>query len=236
MTSDNVQDNKLQILGKLTASLIHEIRNPLSAIKLNLDYLKMIENELPGEAVESVDYSLDALTRIQYLVDNVLTFSRKNITGTNSSSLNEITKDAISIMKYEAERKKVRMDFDLDGTLPGGKLDKSRILQVFLNLITNAIESCTSGGNIFIKTYKQLPDTVIWEITDTGVGICDDDKVKIFNDFYTSKEKGTGLGLSVCKMILNEYDADIDFESTVGKGTKFIIKFKSTLLQSNNEV
>jgi signal transduction histidine kinase len=83
---------------------------------------------------------------------------------------------------------------------------------------------------------KKLPDFFIWEITDTGSGICEEDKAKIFNDFYTSKEKGTGLGLSVCKMILQEYNAEIDFESTLGKGTKFILKFNSNLLQSSHEV
>ena len=236
MTSENAQENKLQILGKLTASLIHEIRNPLSAIKLNLDYLKMIENELPTEASESVKFSLDALSRIQYLVDNILSFTRKNFNGVNLCSINEITQNAISIMKYEAERKNVKIEFEPDETIAKAEFDKSRLLQVFLNLITNAIESCINGGNIFIKTYKKLPDSFIWEITDTGVGICEEDKVKIFNDFYTSKEKGTGLGLSVCKMILQEYNAEIDFESTLGKGTKFILKFNSNLLQSNHEV
>jgi len=75
---DAVQDDKLKLLGKLSASLVHDLRNPLSAVKLNLDYLKMIENELPNEAVESVDVCLDALTRIQYLIDDILTFTRKN--------------------------------------------------------------------------------------------------------------------------------------------------------------
>jgi signal transduction histidine kinase len=236
MTSENAQENKLQILGKLTASLIHEIRNPLSAIKLNLDYLKMIENELPTEAIESVEFSLDALSRIQYLVDNVLSFSRKSLNGVKQCSINEITRNAISIMKYEAERKNVKIEFEPDETIAKSEFDKSRLLQVFLNLITNAIESCINGGYILIKTYKKLPDFFIWEITDTGSGICEEDKAKIFNDFYTSKEKGTGLGLSVCKMILQEYNAEIDFESTLGKGTKFILKFNSNLLQSSHEV
>ncbi|MHB8338948.1 MAG: histidine kinase dimerization/phospho-acceptor domain-containing protein, partial [Ignavibacteriaceae bacterium] len=73
---DSIQDNKLQILGKLTASLLHEIRNPLSAIKMNLDYLDMIETELPAEAIESVLVCNNALSRIQYLMDNVLTFTK----------------------------------------------------------------------------------------------------------------------------------------------------------------
>ena len=236
MTDDNYQENKLLILGKLTASLIHEIRNPLSAIKLNLDYLKMIEKDLPEEAVESVNYCKDALQRIQYLVDNILTFSRKNVGGNRSCSLNEITENSVSIMKYHAERKNVRIQTELDDSLPDGNFNKSKLLQVFLNLMTNSIESCVNGGDILIKTYSDSPDNITWEIADSGMGINEEDKAKIFTDFYTNKEKGTGLGLSVCKMILDECDADINFESKAGEGTRFFIRFKLNLLQGSNEI
>ncbi len=235
-TLDNVQDNKLQLMGKLTASLLHEIRNPLSAIKLNLDYLKMIEKDLPSEAIESVDVCTDAFLRIHYLIDNVLTFARKNSNYNNECSINEITRNAVDIMLPNALKKNVYIKLFPDNNLPLGYYDKSKLLQVFLNLISNAIESCETGGNIAIKTYRQDTDFVIWEIEDTGVGINDDDKDKIFQDFFTSKEKGTGLGLSVCKMLLLEYQADLYFESTLGVGTKFFIKFNPNLMQKNNEL
>ncbi len=233
---DDIQDNKLQILGKLTASLIHEIRNPLSAIKLNLDYMKMIEAEMPAEAVESVDVCIDALGRIQYLIDNVLTFTRRKIDGNKYCSINEISRSAYDLMYSTAQRKNIRLSMKLDESLPNGYLDKSKLLQVFLNLITNAIESFETAGEIKIKTYKMDSDFIVWEIADNGTGICEEDKNKIFQDFYTSKEKGTGLGLSVCKMLLQEYQADLDFESQVGVGTKFFIKFNPNLMQKNVEV
>ncbi len=236
MTDNNYQENKLRILGKLTASLIHEIRNPLSAIKLNLDYLKMIEKELPGEAVESVEYCKDALLRIQYLVDNILTFSRKNFNGDKRCSINEITENTVSIMKYDAERKNVQIKTELDDSLPDVNFDKSKLLQVFLNLVTNSVESCINGGNILIKTFSDSSEFIIWEIKDSGMGIKEENKTKIFNDFYTNKEKGTGLGLSVCKMILDECNAEIDFESTAGEGTRFFIRFNLNLLQGSNEI
>ncbi len=235
-TIDNVQDNKLQLMGKLTASLLHEIRNPLSAIKLNLDYLKMIEKDLPSEAIESVDVCIDAFLRIHYLIDNVLTFARKNANFNGECSINEITRNAVDIMLPNALKKNVYIKLLTDDSLPLGHYDKSKLLQVFLNLISNAIESCENGGNITIKTYSQDTDFVIWEVEDTGVGINDEDKDKIFQDFFTSKEKGTGLGLSVCKMLLLEYQADLYFESSPGIGTKFFIKFNPNLMQKNNEL
>lgn len=233
---DKIQDNKLQIIGKLTASLIHEIRNPLSAIKLNLDYLSMIEQELPKEVNESVDVCKDALSRIQYLIDNMFTFTKRNVKGDQKCSINEITKNAVGMMRANAERRSVTLELCLDEKLPLGYFDRSKLLQVFLNLITNAIESCEEHGEIKIKTYFEIPDYIVWEIEDNGVGICEDDKERIFQDFYTSKEKGTGLGLSVCKMLLKEYQADLGFESEIGKGTKFFIKFNSNLMDVNDEI
>ncbi len=234
LVDDNIQNNKLQIIGKLTASLIHEIRNPLSAIKLNLDYLKMIKNEMPFEANESVEVCTDALNRIQNLIDNMFTLVKKNNNGSSTFSINQITRNAFGIMRYNAERKNVKFNFNLDDSIPDCRFDKSKLLQVFLNLMTNAIESCESGGEINVKTFLS-GGKIIWEVKDNGVGINEEDREKIFQDFYTSKEKGTGLGLSVCKMLLQEYLADLDFESEPGKGSRFYVTFNPGILESNGE-
>ncbi len=224
---NKVQENKLQLLGKLTASLIHEIRNPLSAIKLTFDFLKLIENSLPEEAIESIELSKEALDRIQYLMDNVLTFSRKHEKEKQICSLNEISKTAVNLIKSSAKKKNIKIELELDNNIPDGCFDKNKILQVFINLITNAIESCSQGGLVKIKTLSNYPGQVIWEVIDNGEGICEEFKDKIFQDFYTSKENGTGLGLSVCKMLLLPYHAELDFTSEVGVGTKFLITFNS---------
>jgi signal transduction histidine kinase len=236
LTDDNIQENKLHLVGKLTASLIHEIRNPLSAIKLNLDYLKMIESQLPGEAIESIDMCKDALGRIQYLIDNMLTFTKRNNKSRSFCSINEITNSAVVIMRSNAERKNVHLNVQLDEELPKSYFDKSKLLQVFLNLITNAVESCESNDIVKILTYRENYEVIVWEIVDTGVGICDEDKNKIFQDFFTSKEKGTGLGLSVCRMILEEYHAYLNFESKLGEGSRFFIKFNPNLIHGNDEL
>lgn len=233
---NKIQGNKLQLLGKLTASLVHEIRNPLSAIKLNIDFLTLISDTLPEEAIESVDMSRDALSRIQYLIDNILTFTRINIKEQEDCSLNEISRMAMDLIKSSAMKKNVNLKLELDENLPTGYFDKNKILQVFINLMTNAVESCDEGGTVSVRTSADNPDYIIWEVEDNGAGICDEVKEKIFQDFYTSKEKGTGLGLSVCKMLLQQYQAELDFESTLGVGTKFLIKFNPNLMRSNDEI
>ena len=236
MVNENIQRNKLHVLGKLTASLIHDIRNPLSAIKLNLELLQMIQNELPDEANESVEASLDALKRIQSLVDDVLTFSRKNRSEQKLHSINAITQNALEILQGEERKFNVTVIKNLDENLPLGYFDKSKLLQVFLNLITNALEACKSGDRIVIRTYQDEDFYLIWEIEDSGEGIGEENIEKIFSDFYTSKEKGTGLGLSVCKLLLKEYQADLLVKSKVGEGSVFTIRFNPNLMQVKDAI
>lgn len=229
MADDQIQDNKLQLLGKLTASLVHEIRNPLSAIKLNLDYLKMLESELTEEVNESINDSSEAVERIQFLVENVLSFSRKKTSDIVMVDINEITKNAIAILKGEIQKRNIDLRLNLLSQVPAVIFDSNKLLQVFLNLITNAVESCCHRGQVTITSRVETGDriSVVWEVEDTGAGISDENKKKIFQEFFTSKTTGTGLGLSVCKMLVEEHNAVISFESTLGKGTKFTISFDS---------
>lgn len=120
----------------------------------------------------------------------------------------------------------------MDETLPIVQFDRNKLLQVLLNLMTNALEACEHGGRITIKTYRIASCAgFYWEIEDNGVGISEDDKNKILNDFYTSKTKGTGLGLSVCQSILNDFECSLNFESTLGVGSRFIIHLNDNLAQ-----
>lgn len=229
MSVEEIQNNKLLILGKLSASLLHEIRNPLSAIKLNLDYLHMMKNELPDEAVESVNGCAEAVQRIQHLIDMLLNFSRKDNSKASECSLNEVVLSAIEIARGNSTRFNVSLENNLESNLPKLKISFNKTLQVVLNLITNAIESCDSRGKVVIKTYVNNQTEVVCEVEDNGVGICDEDKEKIFGDFFTKKKAGTGLGLSVCEMLLSECNSHLELESKLGIGTKFFIKFNSEL-------
>lgn len=228
MFDDQIQNNKLQILGKLTASLVHEIRNPLSAIQLNLDYLKMLNSELPEDARNSVSDCHEALQRIQSLIEMLLEFSRKPASEINRNSLNDVTNEAIEIMKETARFKNVIIEKELSDKIEDFTVPKNKILQVMLNLITNGIDSCTKDGKLCIRTYHECINgnqIVYWEVRDNGVGISEENKKKIFTDFFTNKKNGTGLGLSVCRMLLEEYNAQLDFESELNKGSRFFIKF-----------
>lgn len=229
MFSEITQNNKLEILGKLTASLSHELRNPLSAIKLNLDYMKMSANQMPDDLSESLDSCIAGVKRIEDLIESILSFARKNRDNGRLVSINEISDTAIKLTGAKANKENVYIVKKYTDPLPKIEFSENNLLQVFLNLINNAIEACDSSGQIIIKSF--LSDTsadkkIVWEISDNGIGIKEENKEKIFGEFFTNKERGTGIGLTVCRSLLEEKNAYLEFESDYGKGTKFSIIFK----------
>jgi|YNPMSStandDraft_2_1061718.scaffolds.fasta_scaffold00648_7 signal transduction histidine kinase len=227
MQDIEVLNNKLQLLGKLAASLAHEIRNPLSIIQLNLRYIEMSKDF--EEIVESVKSCKEAVDRIQRLVENTLDFSRANSLEKKMVNLNEIINKACDIISLKAKMNDIFLLKLLDKNLPLVNVSFNKILQVYLNLMTNSIEAIGKRGRIIVSSRYLCEENVIYsEIIDNGKGILEEDKEKIFQDFFTSKSYGTGLGLGVCKRILEEHQADIGFESVYGEGARFYIKFMLT--------
>ncbi len=228
MSTADILNNKLQLLGKLSASLVHEIRNPLFALKLNLDYLSTIRSQVSVDVSESIQSCEEAMDRLMFLIQNFSDFSKKHSLETELCSINDVTQIAVNIMHSNACKINMYIETELQPNLPSIYFQKDKLLQVFLNLITNAIEAENTQNTIFVRSY--LDDSsddkaIYWEVEDYGIGIKDEYKGKIFDDFYTSKKQGTGLGLSVCRKLLKEYNAELDFKSTYKQGSKFFIKF-----------
>lgn len=223
--TDKVHNNKLQILGKLAASLSHEIKNPLSVLKLNLDYLKLSKEKFDEETNECIDASLEAADIINQLIYNTLEFSRKNKDGFEECNINNIIEKAISITRGLAAKKNIKFELNLDEQLQEIMGIETSILQVFINVISNGIEASNQNSKIIINSC-QKNNAVYTEVIDEGIGIKEEDLSKIFEEFYTNKENGTGLGLSVCKTILLEHEAKFNIRNNDNSGTKFEIEFK----------
>jgi signal transduction histidine kinase len=212
--------------SETVARIAHEIRNPLSAIKLNLEYVKM--SEINDEVRESVNSCIEAAKRIQNLIETTLDFSRSSVNDCISQSLNEVVLLAIEIMSTRAKVLNISLFDSLDYSIPSVYFNKNQMLQVVLNLLTNAFEAIEKNGTVYIKTYSEKingSEYITLEVEDTGKGISEENKEKIFNDFYTNKKQGTGLGLSVCRMILDGFNANMSFESQLNKGTRFFVRF-----------
>jgi signal transduction histidine kinase len=191
----------------------------------------MSKNEVEDDMAEAIDYSREAVDRIQELIENTLEFSRKAQRGKKVVSINDIIVQAIEISKSVATKNSISIYTELQNDLPNLNLNKNKILQVIINLITNAIEASPKHSQITVRSYNCNDENYSIEVEDQGQGIKAESRDKIFNDFYTSKKNGTGLGLTVCKTLLNENGASIDFESEENKGTKFIIKFPQKLAE-----
>lgn len=239
MFSEITQKNKLEILGKLTASLSHELRNPLSAIKLNLDFMKLSSQPMDDEMKESIDSCIYGVQRIELLIENILSFSRKSRNNNTYVCVNEITETAINLSLAKAKKENIEIYTEYQNSLPKIYFSKSNLLQVFLNLLTNAIEACEGKrGAIKIKSFSDVStngESVIWEITDNGIGIKDENKSKIFGEFFTNKDNGTGIGLTVCRNLLEEINANLEFKSEYGQGTTFRVVFNSGEITNHDE-
>jgi signal transduction histidine kinase len=224
MTAEELKQNKLELLGKLVAGLGHEIRNPLSAIKLNLDYMEMFMDEMPQDINESVQSCKDGLERIEHLITTILYFV-KNKADEDKIPIQTIVDDAVNLSMIKARGCGVKIESLFDSSL-NIYLYPRKILQVLLNLISNAIEACHSGGKVIIGSEVNSESShFCLYVEDNGEGIPEDRIEEIFDEFYTTKEKGTGLGLYVCRNLLEDYNALLKVESTYGSETKFYIEF-----------
>ncbi len=219
------QVDKMAGLGVITSGIIHEINNPLTAIKTYLEVLKMKTNDetLRG-VVEKIDTGFQT---IEKLTNSLLGFAKPSREKPYPININNIVKEVMSFSEYEIRRGNVKINFDMQDDIPVFKGTKSQIEQVVLNLLINANHAVSKSENpeITIKTYEEDSCTV-FEVSDNGPGIREDIKNRIFEPFFTTKgkDKATGLGLTMVKQIVERHNGTLGFTSD-DKGTNFIIKF-----------
>jgi two-component system NtrC family sensor kinase len=233
-----LQAEKLAALGKLAASVAHEINNPLSGV---LTYIKLMQKKL-NKRDDEICFRFNQylstmekeIERCSAIVKNLLDFARKREPSLKEGvNINDVIEETIKLISNRLNLQNICLEKDL-GELPPIVADPAQLRQAFLNLLINAAEAIhDSTGKITIRT-RYLPDEkmVMVEISDTGVGIKEEDLGKIFDPFFTTKEKGTGLGLSVVYGIINAHKGHISVKSKVGKGTTFTIKLPLELKEA----
>ncbi|CUS87778.1 PAS domain S-box-containing protein [Candidatus Kryptobacter tengchongensis] len=223
-----IQTEKLASLGRLSASIAHEIRNPLSAINVNLQFLL---KKFPEGAQERkyLDLALEGVRRIEKIVEATLNFAKPSKPIVKEENINDVINATLPLVEISTLKKKIEIITKLEPNLPKVKIDFKQIQQVILNILTNAVDAIDNAGQIKIKSYREMEndmDYVVVSISDTGCGIPKDELTKIFEPFYTKKSDGTGLGLAISKQVMNQHDGKIEVESEVNRGTTFYLKFK----------
>lgn len=224
--------NRLTFLGTLAAGLAHEVKNPLSTMSVNLQLLKedWEEPESPKEAkaLKRVDILMREVKRLESIVNDFLNFARGFSLETRPAQLNQVIRELIEFLSPEAEKKKIRITPLLTPGLPAVHLDRDYVQKALLNLLHNAFQALETVDErqreVLVRTIPKT-DGVEVEITDTGPGIPEEIRDKIFQVFYSTKKGGTGMGLPTVRRIVEEHDGNVSLVSEVGKGTSFHLFF-----------
>jgi PAS domain S-box-containing protein len=230
------ESEKLAAVGRLAASIAHEVNNPLEAIKNSLYLLST------GKKIEQNQQFLDVARketeRVSHIIRQMLGFARR--TGeVEWVSVNQLLEETLILVEKKMRQGRVEVVREFDPALPRVRARADQLRQVFLNLLLNAQQSMEGGGRIRIRTAPEeaaLQPTISVEISDTGRGIPEAEIARIFEPFFSTRTKGTGLGLWVTQDIVRHHGGRIEVTSAEGQGTTFqlILPVDSPTLAENN--
>ena len=228
-----LHQDKMMSLGRLAASVVHEINNPLTGM---LNYIRLMikilkRGSLEKDNLEKFNRYLELIEnetdRCSKIVSNLLAFSRKSKLEFNEMDINELLEKCIMLSQHKLDLQNIHIEISLDKQIPKVWGDFNQIQQCMINLIFNAIDAMTGGGSLSIESSYDTKDKLVRiKVMDTGCGIAKEEISNIFDPFYTTKKEGEGigLGLSTVYSIIDRHNGTISVESEVGKGSVFTIK------------
>jgi len=225
--SQLIQAEKMSVLGQMSGGLAHEINNPISGI-LGLTQLLLEKEERSTQSYKDLKDIEKAVFRCKKIITSLLSFARQDESLMSPINVNEPLEETLTLCAHQMELQRITIVRKSAEGLPMINADFQQLMQVFLNLLTNARDAMPDGGTITISTRPaQVGDKEGVEITiaDTGVGIPTNMLTRVFDPFFTTKPvgRGTGLGLSVCLGIINKHSGTITAQSEPGKGSAFTL-------------
>jgi len=229
-----VQHEKQAAFGLLAAGIAHEVGNPLAAISSLVQILKRKSDD--SDTIERYQMIGDQLQRIQGTLRELVDFSRPANSQASLCDVRNTVEEALSIAKYYKRRKGKRIVTRFAERLPSLRVVHDQLVQVFLNLILNAMDATPEGGTIEIATSLESGWIRI-AVRDTGHGILEENRQSIFEPYYTTKSTGTGLGLFVCRQLLErEANGRIDLTETGPGGTTFSVMVTGDALRDLEDI
>ncbi|MFC1633475.1 PAS domain-containing sensor histidine kinase [Planctomycetota bacterium] len=238
-TDKNQHLEQLEELSKLTGGLAHEIKNPLSTVKLTLDLVSEELEELgSGQAEQTraggnnrglkrahrqIAIIQKEANRLEQILEDFLHYIDRTELRLASTDINELVSDMIDFYSPQAHSHSITIRQGLANEPLICKIDPDMLKQVMLNLFINAQQAMTNDGELMIRTDRQKNDAVI-QINDTGRGISPDQLPHIFDAYFSSRPRGSGLGLPTAKKIIEAHNGTITVDSEPGKGTSFTIR------------
>jgi len=230
-SADSMVKVGVEELGKLTGELAHEIKNPLSTIKINL---KLIAEELEGanldkgsqrftRALRKIAVIQKETDRLEQILDGFLRYIGRTELQLASVDISSLISDMFDFYSPQAHSHSIIIRQQLYDKPLVCKADEGMLKQAILNLFINAQQAMSDGGELLIRTDRRKKDAVI-QISDTGSGIGPDKLPHIFDAYYSSRSQGSGLGLPTAKKIVEAHNGTITVDSEPGKGTSFTIR------------
>ncbi len=221
--------HKLSSIGRLAAGVAHEVNNPLAIINEKAGLMKdLIElnDGFPQKEkflglVQAISHSVD---RCRTITHRLLGFARRMDVQIEILDINEVLKETIGFLDKEALHRNIKLRVDLAQDLSRIASDRGQLQQVFLNILNNALAAVKDGGQVSVTTWEKDLDTIGISFQDDGAGMSEDTLKHIFEPFFTTKKgTGTGLGLSITYGIIKKLGGDIDVQSKLGMGTRFVV-------------
>ncbi|MCC7008452.1 MAG: PAS domain-containing protein [Acidobacteria bacterium] len=216
---------KLAALGRLSAGIAHEVKNPLNATMIHLELLKMQVADMPA-ALEHVTVIGAQVRRLDEVVQGFLRFTRPEELQLQPVQLAPLFDGIMPVIAAEASKSHVEVRLDVPASLPAISGDSGLLQQAFLNLALNACQAMPTGGRLRIGARIGAPHDVEIAFEDTGVGIAPDHLARIFDLYFTTKEHGSGIGLSLVYRTVQLHDGHIEVQSVPGHGTTFRLRFR----------
>lgn len=222
---------KMALIGRLAASVSHEINNPLQIIENQAGWIsELIEDEQAGRPSDLKEYRDAAdkirthVRRAKTITHKLLGFSRAGESVSTSTSINHLINETVSFLENEARNQQIELRVNLQRNLPRIMTDPSQLQQVFLNIVNNAIDAIRRDGVITIDTHLTPDNHIVAEFSDTGPGLYEEVQGRIFEPFFTTKDsKGTGLGLSISYDIVQRLGGDIEAKNREQGGSIFTV-------------
>ncbi|MGB7295259.1 MAG: ATP-binding protein [Candidatus Aminicenantales bacterium] len=221
-----IQAEKLASIGRISATIAHEIRNPLTSVKLNIQ--KLQENDSLGEEEkEHLGISQEGIGLIEKFIKELLNFTRVSDLNLERFSILQIIDESLKMLRDSFQQKKIVLERICPSGLPTVVVDGDKLRQVFLNILRNAVEAVDNGGKIALAVSLVKENGVKKiriRISDNGCGIAEKDWENIFEPFFTTKPSGFGLGLSNARKIVEQHMGSIKVVKKKGKGTAFEVR------------
>ncbi|MCI0489907.1 MAG: ATP-binding protein [Blastocatellia bacterium] len=233
------QSERAAVIGRLTQSVAHEIRNPLNVINLSIDHVSSKyapEDERQRKQFTRILSSIkDEIGRLKHMVNDLLNYGRPARLTFEMIDMRELIDDTLSFVRSQADEQGVEVTFE-DGEGPAEVLgDRERLKSCLSNIAINALQAMPAGGELHAWVEKSN-GLVEVHISDTGIGISEEALTKIFEPYYSTKKTGFGLGLAVTKNIVEEHRGMVEVLSELDRGTTFIVRLPATADEPETEI